>query len=127
MKPVKLMLLVVLACSALAAARYAAAADSAEQFMQGTWRLSGMNDATHSWYLEWTFDHGTFTLDGYPPLHQEGKYRVVKEQGNRLTLELYEQQGNFGTADDKLEIVIDKDKDTMRIKEQGPFKRSAKS
>jgi hypothetical protein len=127
MKPVKIMLLAVLACAALAASPRAAATDSAEQFMQGTWRLSGMNDATHGWFLEWTFDHGTFTLDGYPPLHQEGKYRVLKQQGRKLTLELYEQQGNFGTANDKLEVVIDKNRDALRIKDRGPFKRFTKS
>jgi hypothetical protein len=127
MKPVKLMLLAVLACAALAAVPRATATDSAEQFMQGTWRLTGMNDATHRWFLEWTFDHGKFNLDGYPPLHQEGKYRVLKEQGNKLTLELYEQQGNFGTDNEKLEVVVDKDKDTLKIRDQGPFKRSTKS
>jgi len=127
MKPVKTMLLIMLACSALAVSPRATATDSAEQFVQGTWRLSGMNDATHSWFLEWTFDHGKFTLDGYPPLHQEGKYRVLKQQGNKLTLELYEQQGNFGAGKEKLEVVVGKDKETLRIKDQGPFKRSTKS
>ena len=127
MRPVKLMLLAVLACAAVAASHRATAADSAEQFMQGTWRLSGMNDATHSWFLEWTFDHGKFTLDGYPPLHQEGKYRILKQRGNKLTLELYEQQGNFGTGTEQLEVVIDKNKDTLKIRDQGPFKRSTKS
>lgn len=127
MKPLKMMLLAVLACAALAAGHRATATDSAEQFMQGTWRLSGMNDATHSWFLEWTFDHGRFNLDGYPPLHQEGKYRVLKEQGNKLTLELYDQQGNFGTDNSQIEVVVDKDKDTLKIKDQGPFKRSTKS
>ncbi len=121
------MLLILLACSALAASHRATASDSAEQFMQGTWRLSGMNDATHGWFLEWTFDHGKFTLDGYPPLHQEGKYRILKQQGSKLTLELYDQQGNFGTGSEKLEIVLYKNKDTLKIKEQGPFKRSTKT
>ena len=127
MKPVKMMLLAVLACAALFASPRATATDSAEQFMQGTWRLTGTNDARHSWFLEWTFDQGKFNLDGYPPLHQEGKYRVLKEQGNKLTLELYEQQGNFGTANSQIEVVIDKDKDTLKIKDQGPFKRHTKS
>ena len=127
MKPVKMMLLAVLAGSLLAASPCATATNSAEQLMQGTWRLSGMNDATHGWFLEWTFDHGKFNLDGYPPLHHEGKYRVLKEQGNKLTLELYEQQGNFGTENSQIEVVADKDKDTLKIKDQGPFKRSTKS
>ena len=114
-----------LALAALVACPFATG--ESEAFVQGTWRLSGMNDASHSWFLEWTFDQGRFTLDGYPPLHQEGKYRVLKEQGRRLTLELYDQQGNFGTRTETLEIVVDKDKETLRIKAQGPFKRSAKS
>lgn len=114
-----------LALAALVAFPFAAGEN--EKLMQGTWRLSGMNDATHSWFLEWTFDQGKFTLDGYPPLHQEGKYRVLNEQGAKLTLELYDQQGNFGEGTEKLEVIVDKDKDTLRIRDQGPFKRSTKS
>jgi hypothetical protein len=127
MRLVKMALLAALAFAAAATAATAAtAADSAEQVMQGAWRLTGTNGA-HGWYLEWTFDHGKFKLDGYPPLHQEGKYRVVKEEGDKLTLELYEQQGNFGTENSQIEVVVDKDKDALKIKDQGPFKRSAKS
>lgn len=93
-----------------------------EDFMQGTWRLTGQNGGV-GWFLEWTFDRGTFNLKGYPPLYQEGKYRIIKTDGNKLTLELYDQKGNFGTDNSQIEVVIDKKKDTLTIKAQGPFKR----
>ena len=113
-----------LALVALVACPFAAGEN--EKLMQGTWRLTG-STGTHGWFLEWTFDQGRFNLDGYPPLHQEGKYRVLKEEGAKLTLEFYEQRGNFGTENSQLEVVVDKDKDALTIKGQGPFKRSAKS
>ncbi len=103
------------------------AAGENENFMQGTWRLSGTSDATHGWFLEWTFDRGSFTLEGYPPLRQEGKYRVLSDQGNKLSLELYDQQGNFGTDNSQLEIVVDKEQEALKIKDRGPFKRFSKS
>lgn len=92
-----------------------------EDFIQGTWRLTGDNGG-HAWYLEWTFDHGRFNLKGYPPLYQEGKYRIIKSNGDRLTLDLYDQKGNFGTEDSQVEITIDKKREMLTIKGQGPFK-----
>lgn len=93
-----------------------------EDFIQGMWRMTGENDG-HAWYLEWTFDRGRFDLKGYPPLAQAGKYRVIKTESDKLTLELYDQKGNFGTDNSRLEVVVDKKKDTLMIKGQGPFTR----
>ena len=98
--------------------------DTPEQFIQGSWRTEG-SDPTHrlSWVLEWTFDHGTFKLSGYPALEQKGNYRILKIEENRLTLELYNQKGNFGAQNAQVEVIIDSGKDTLMIKGQGPFKR----
>ena len=100
-----------------------AAKMSNEDFIQGTWRLTGENGG-HGWFLEWTFDRGHFDLKGYPPLAQEGKYRIIKTDGSKLTLELYDQKGNFGTDNSQIELIIDKKKDTLMIKGQGPFQRA---
>lgn len=94
-----------------------------EDFIQGMWRLTGENGG-YGWVLEWTFDKGRFDLKGYPPLAQGGKYRIVKAAGDKLTLELYDQHGNFGTDNSRIELVIDKKHDTLMIKGQGPFKRT---
>jgi len=96
--------------------------DADEKLIQGTWRLEGSNNG-HSWFLEWKFEHGKFTLKGYPPLYQEGSYKIVKTDGNKLTIELYEQKGNFGTENSQIEIVINKEKDKLKIKGQEPFSR----
>lgn len=101
----------------------ARAQNSEEKFIQGTWRLEGKNDEQHSWMLEWTFDQGKFKLVGYPPLYQGGKYRVVKTEDQKMTLEMYDQQGNFGTENSKIEVIPDKSKNTLMIKGQGPFTR----
>ncbi|HEX8749078.1 MAG TPA: hypothetical protein VF717_18020 [Pyrinomonadaceae bacterium] len=94
-----------------------------EDFIQGMWRLTGENGG-YGWVLEWTFNRGQFNLKGYPPLAQEGKYRIIKAEGDKLTLELYDQKGNFGTESSQLQVVLDKKKDTLMIKGQGPFKRA---
>ena len=41
---------------------------------------------------------------GYPPITQEGKYRVVKSEANRLTIELFDQDGTFGKEPQRMEI-----------------------
>ncbi|MBD0369871.1 MAG: hypothetical protein ICV60_03390 [Pyrinomonadaceae bacterium] len=101
----------------------ASAKKTNEDFIQGVWRVTGENGG-HAWFLEWTFDHGKFDLKGYPPLAQGGKYRIIKTDGHKLTLELYDQKGNFGTENSQIEIILDKKKDTLMIKGQGPFKRA---
>ena len=98
------------------------AADSTEKQIQGKWYLEGKN-GNISWFLEWTFEQGKFTLKGYPPLYQEGSYRIIKTDGNKLTIELYDQKGNFGSENSQIEIVIYKSKDKLKIKAQEPFSR----
>ena len=102
--------------------------DVNDDAIQGVWYLSGQVTDRNgqpglSWFLEWRFDHGKFNLSGYPPLHQEGSYRITKTEGNKLTLELYDQKGNFGTDNSEIEIIVDKEKDELKIKGQGPFTR----
>lgn len=114
-----LLLFIALVGFSLAPARVT---DSDEQRIQGTWRLAGSSGG-HAWFLEWKFEQGKFTLTGYPPLSQEGSYRIIKTDGAKLTLELYDQKGNFGTENSQIEIVTDKDTDKLKIKGQGPFTR----
>jgi len=126
MKTALLLLVILLAASFPVASQTTASGD---EEIQGTWYLSGQVKDRNgqpglSWFLEWTFDQGKFNLSGYPPLHQEGSYRIIQREGKRLTLELYDQQGNFGTDTSRIEIIIQKNKDRLMIKGQGPFKRT---
>ena len=99
-----------------------------EKFIQGTWRATGTDPSgRHAWFQEWTFTDGKFKETGYPPLEQSGSYRVLKAERNKLTLELYDQDGTFGTENRQLEIVINKRRATLRIGTVGPFRRSTKS
>ncbi len=100
----------------------ASAKTTNEDFIQGGWRVTGQT-GSYGWFLEWRFERGRFDLKGYPPLAQEGKYRIIKTEGDKLMLELYDQKGNFGTENSRIEVVIDKKKDTLMIKGQGPFAR----
>jgi len=106
---------------------------SNEEYIKGMWRLDGQlppNNTGHPfhWFLEYTFnDGGTFILNGYPPLMQKGKYRVVKSEDDKLTLELYEQSGNFGEKDKRIEILVDQEKALLKIDGKEGFKpRSTK-
>lgn len=76
-----------------------------------------------TWFQEWTFAEGKFTQVGYPPLEQKGKYRIIKSDGDKLTLELFDQDGTFGTEKSKLEIAIDKLTKTLKIGQNSGFKR----
>lgn len=95
-----------------------------EQFIQGEWRLAGQEEGSeHAWLLEWKFDNGSFRHTGYPPIDQEGKYRIRKDAEELLELELYDQTGTFGSETSVLKIRIGRDNDTLRIDDRSGFKR----
>lgn len=105
---------------------------SNEDYIKGTWRLDGElppNNTGHGfhWFLEYTFSSdGTFMLTGYPPLMQKGKYRIVKSEDDKLTVDLYEQSGNFGDKDKRIDIVVDREKEALKIDGKEGFKRREK-
>ncbi len=110
----------------------AVSAQDNEAFIQGKWRLQGESPQDRSryirvWYIEWTFANGAFVQIGYPPIRQEGKYRIVKEEDSKMTLELYEQKGNFGTKDQQIKLVVDRENEKLNIWNQAGFTRVAAS
>ncbi len=99
-----------------------------ETFIQGKWRLVGefpkdKSGRSRVWFLEWTFADGKFLQTGYPPIKQEGKYRIVKQDEDKLTLELYEQKGTFGTKDRQMQIVVDRENEKLKIENHQGFSR----
>lgn len=79
-----------------------------EEYLQGTWRAAGETPDRHTWFLEWTFCDGRFKQAGYPPITQEGKYRIVASDANSIRLELFDQSGTFGKERQQIEISVDK-------------------
>jgi hypothetical protein len=98
--------------------------DPNEKFIQGTWMAAGDLGEGHSWYLEWTFENGKFSVEGYPPLTQTGDYKVTKSEGTTLTLELTNQEGDWPTDDTEIIVIIDPDNQTLTIDNQGPFTKT---
>lgn len=124
MKLLAIICLIAFLCSTPLAESSATASDASEDFIQGSWRAEGTDPSgSHSWYQEWTFDQGKFKHTAYPPINQEGSYRVVRSAGNRLTLELYDQQGTFGTENSQIEVILNRKRGGLMIKGQGPFSR----
>jgi hypothetical protein len=99
-------------------------ADPNEKFIQGKWTAAGDLGDGHSWYLEWTFDGGSFEMSGYPPIYQKGKYRMTASEGDTITLELYNQEGDLSTDDRAITVVIDSANDQLTIDGQGPYSRN---
>jgi hypothetical protein len=100
------------------------AVKAAEKFIQGAWRATGTNGG-YGWFLEYTFDNGNFKQTGYPAIFQEGKYRVLSSEGDKLTLELYEQKGTFGEENRELVVLIDRKTNGLTISGTKGFTRAA--
>ena len=96
-----------------------------EKFIQGKWHLSGNvpGDEDISWFLEWEFDDGQFTQNGYPPILQKGKYKVIDDKKDNLTLKLYKQKGTWGEEDSELKVFINRKDGTLTIQGKSNFKK----
>ncbi len=88
--------------------------DPNEQFIQGKWSQSGSADG-FAWYSNFTFNRGSFTVEGYPPLKQSGSYRILNSKGDTIELELYDQKGDLGTENSKVTITLDRTKDAISL------------
>lgn len=88
--------------------------DANEQFIQGKWSQSGSSGG-FAWYSNYTFDRGSFSIDGYPPLKHSGSYRLVSSKGDTLVLEFYDQKGDLSTENKNVTITIDRGKDAISL------------
>ncbi|MEQ1764412.1 MAG: hypothetical protein ABL984_14880 [Pyrinomonadaceae bacterium] len=94
-----------------------------EAYLHGTWRAAGETPDRHAWFLEWTFKDGRFKQSGYPPILQEGKYRLVESDKKKLTIELFEQDGTFGKESQQTEITIDLRSNLLTISNMKGFSK----
>lgn len=97
-------------------------ANEFETFIQGKWRVAGGN-GIRAWFLEWTFDKGNFKQVGYPPILQEGKYKILSAEKDKIMLELYEQKGTFGEGKKTMEILFDSQANLLTIGQMKNFSR----
>ena len=91
-----------------------------DERLSGTWRVAGERGG-HAWYLQWKFENGRLERRGYPPLFQKGRYRITNVDGDKLTIDLYDQEGNFGIANRTIQIAFDAD-ETLTIGGRRGFK-----
>jgi len=94
--------------------------DVDDERLSGTWRVAGERGG-HAWYLQWKFENGRFEQRGYPPLFQKGRYRITNVDGDKLTIELYDQEGNFGTANRTIQVAFDAE-ESLTIGGHGGYK-----
>jgi hypothetical protein len=110
--------------------------DPNEAFIQGQWydnndHLSNI-PAESAQESFWSFDNKTFEVYGccFVPMSFSGYYRVLKNEGDSLLLELYHLQGENGgmvydTADTMpLRIKIDRQADSIMIGSSDWFTRT---
>ena len=68
--------------------------------LQGKWSVKG-GDNERSWYIEYTIDGNSYTMQGYPPISAKGKIQLIEKQGNRYHLALKERLFHGKPVEDK--------------------------
>jgi len=96
------------------------ALDPNEQFIQGTWEIV-QSDADNE-FFQWVFNNGLFSreqvIDRINPLYTTGRYRVLQSNGDFLTLELFDYDGDRISYENNpmsIQIEIDRENNTIKI------------
>ncbi len=78
---------------------------------EGTWFAGGESTQENpSWYKNYTFEKGTYKVEGYPPISEVGTYKVLSENENSFELEL-----NNDSGISNLNLNLSKDGSTLEI------------
>lgn len=77
---------------------------------EGSWTATG-GDSEFAWTQTYQFWAGHYTMDGYPPITDEGTYEVILEDENDYTVKL-----NPATEDPYLMKFILKQDGTLEMK-----------
>ena len=95
-----------------------------EEFIQGNWAFvneSGdYRPGRPPLYFQWNFYNGTFYVEqevfmGFPRI-SEGHYRILDSEEDKLTIELYDVQGNYYQYEPvEVDIQLDRENNTLRI------------
>lgn len=88
-----------------------------EDFIQGYWYRGNAH-----FMDEWVFDRGRFShksevFHGSPEI-TAGRYQVIDNQEDSVTLELFDIQLSFGDERQQIVIKLDWESDTIRIRAQ---------
>jgi hypothetical protein len=101
-----------------------------EKFIQGMWytRSEHLNVISGETYLEirWAFSDGTFEYHSCcftGELYAQGRYRILKNEGNKITLELFNVQGDGSFEGAQVVITIDEKEDTLKMVGGGEYVR----
>ncbi len=93
-----------------------------EEYIQGYW-YRGNAHFMDQWYFEsGLFQHKSEVYHG-DPIITAGRYRVLEFTDDRLVLELYDIELSFGDEIQQVNIKIDPESDTIRVRTQ-IFERS---
>lgn len=82
--------------------------------LEGKWRATGNSDSTHVWFLDYTFSGGNFIKDGYPPLHEEGKFKILREKNDSVIVELTPEKDSSLSPYETF-FLLSKDGNSFRI------------
>ncbi|MCP4441875.1 MAG: hypothetical protein GY810_23455 [Aureispira sp.] len=99
---------------------------SEDQFIQGTWQMIDSENSNFIRGVLWTFDKGEFKadFDGLAPNHFIGNYKIQSTKENRIVLELFNVETEIKKESSRtIQVVIDNEKEELRIDRRGPFKR----
>jgi hypothetical protein len=93
-----------------------------EKLIQGMWytRSQHLNEVSGETYLEvrWIFNNGFFEYHSCcfsGKLHATGRYRILKNEGNKITLELFNVQGDGTIRGGEILITVNEEKGTIKI------------
>jgi hypothetical protein len=103
--------------------------DENEAFIQGTWFYNDphIQEQVGESFSEttWIFDGGNYEVYTccFVESHQYGRYTILESDEDSLLLELFNTNGKFNSERFQVNVLIDRESDTIRVLRAGPFTR----
>ena len=88
-----------------------------EEYIQGYWYRGNAHFMDQCYFVSGLFQHNSEVYHGDPVI-TAGRYRVLEFTDKSLVLELYDIELSFGDEIQQINVKIDNDLDTIRIRSQ---------
>lgn len=90
--------------------------------IHGKWYASG-GDENFAWYINYTFGWGTYTIEGYPPLYEKGRYTIEENDDGSYTLTLYETYESGEVETWEWDVTLSEDGETLTSENGDAYSR----
>lgn len=97
--------------------------------IDGKWYASGVvgeeeEAGGFGWYLQYEFKRGRYTMEGYPPISEEGHYSVEENEDGSYSISFEKEDESGELSQWVWQATLSEEKSTLSVKDGNTFTRT---